>query len=173
MKCVVTGAAGFIGSHLCEELVRRGHDVWGLDSFIPYYARELKERNVVALRSSKAFHFHELDLRRDSLAPVLSDAEVIFHLAAMPGLVKSWSDFDLYTTCNVQATQRLLEGVVAARVQRRRRVAFVGDHLRGAIRRADQQPGGHLLQQQSPVPAAARPARPAGGAQGSATWFAP
>lgn len=111
MKCLVTGAAGFIGSHLCEELLRRGHQVIALDSFVPYYDAALKERNQTDALQQPHYQFHCLDLRSDPLEGVVSDIEVIFHLAAMPGLVKSWTDFDLYFTCNVQATQRLLEAI--------------------------------------------------------------
>ncbi len=111
MKCLVTGAAGFIGSHLCERLLRDGHDVVGLDAFIPYYPRPIKEANLTALRSHHGFSFHALDLRTDALAPALDGVEVVFHLAAMAGLVRSWTDFDLYQSCNLTATQRLLEAV--------------------------------------------------------------
>ncbi len=111
MKCVVTGAAGFIGSHLCEALLRAGHEVTGVDAFIPYYPQRIKEENLAEARAQRAFRFHQLDLRSDSLEAVLADAEVIFHLAAMPGLNQSWTDFDGYCTCNVQATQRLLDGI--------------------------------------------------------------
>jgi nucleoside-diphosphate-sugar epimerase len=108
---VVTGAAGFIGSHLCEELLRQGHEVTGLDGFIPYYPRPVKERNLAEPLSRPGFRFFPLDLRQDSLDSAVAGAEVIFHLAAMPGLVQSWTDFDGYSTCNVQATQRLLEAI--------------------------------------------------------------
>jgi len=111
MNCVVTGAAGFIGSHLCEHLLRQGHKVAGLDAFIPYYAAALKNRNLAIARANSAFTMHRVDLRTDSLDAALADAHVIFHLAAMPGLKQSWTEFDHYTTCNVQATQRLLEAV--------------------------------------------------------------
>ncbi|MFN0070708.1 MAG: NAD-dependent epimerase/dehydratase family protein [Chloroflexota bacterium] len=109
MRCLVTGAAGFIGSHLAERLVADGHDVVGLDCFMPYYPRPIKERNLAGLRSSGHFAFHELDLRSAELAPALDGVEVIFHEAAMAGLAASWVDFDLYMTCNIQATQRLLD----------------------------------------------------------------
>jgi len=115
MKCLVTGAAGFIGSHLCERLLRAGHDVTGLDAFIPYYPRALKEANLAWCLTQAGFVFHEADLRTDPLAGHVADAEVIFHLAAMAGLAKSWTDFDLYESCNVTATQRLLEAVVRSR----------------------------------------------------------
>jgi nucleoside-diphosphate-sugar epimerase len=111
MKILVTGAAGFIGSHLCERLLEAGHAVVGVDAFIPYYPRPLKEANLLAARTHPLFAFHDLDLRRDSLDLVLDGVEAVYHLAAMAGLVKSWTDFDLYQGCNLTATQRLLEGV--------------------------------------------------------------
>ncbi|MBI1916443.1 MAG: NAD-dependent epimerase/dehydratase family protein [Planctomycetes bacterium] len=111
MKCVVTGAAGFIGSHLCEELLRRGDEVVGVDAFIDYYDPAVKRRNLAGLDGRPGFQFHSLDLRTDPLDDVLAGTEVVFHVAAQAGLVKSWTDFDGYWTCNVQATQRLLEAV--------------------------------------------------------------
>lgn len=111
MKCLVTGSAGFIGSHLCERLLRDGHDVTGIDAFIPYYPRSLKEANLAGLRADGRYVHHNLDLRTDLIDPVLDGVEVIFHLAAMAGLTKSWTEFDLYQSCNLIATQRLLEAV--------------------------------------------------------------
>jgi nucleoside-diphosphate-sugar epimerase len=111
MKWLVTGAAGFIGSHLCEHLLRAGHTVVGVDAFIPYYPRAFKEQNLAAFRADRLFTFHTLDLRHDSLEAVLEGVEVVFHLAAMAGLARSWTDFDLYQSCNLTATQRLLESV--------------------------------------------------------------
>jgi nucleoside-diphosphate-sugar epimerase len=109
MKCLVTGAAGFLGSHLCELLLRAKHTVVGLDAFIPYYPRIVKEANLTGFRTHPAFYFHPLDLRCDPLDEALSGVEAIFHLAAMPGLTRSWTDFDLYESCNLVGTQRLLE----------------------------------------------------------------
>lgn len=109
MKCLVTGAAGFIGSHLCDHLLASGHEVVGVDAFLPYYARSVKLANLSIARRSPAFRLLELDLRQDSLHSALEGAEAIFHLAAMPGLPRSWTDFDLYESCNITATQRLLE----------------------------------------------------------------
>jgi nucleoside-diphosphate-sugar epimerase len=114
---LVTGAAGFVGSHLCEKLVAAGHSVRGLDAFIPYYPRPIKERNLANLRGSRSFAFHEVDLRTGSLAPLLEGVDTVFHVAAMAGLLKSWQQFDDYMTCNIQATQRLLDASVAAGVQ--------------------------------------------------------
>lgn len=109
MKCLVTGAAGFIGSHLCERLLESGHAVVGVDAFIPYYPRTIKEANLKVFRENPSFIFHELDLRRDPLDHVLKGVEVVYHLAAMAGLTKSWTEFELYETCNLLATQRLAE----------------------------------------------------------------
>ena len=110
--CIVTGAAGFIGSHLCKALLSAGHSVRGVDAFVPYYPRVLKEANLSALLPHPQFELLELDLRTDELAPALQGADVIFHLAAQAGLRRSWQDFDSYMTCNVLATQRLLEAAV-------------------------------------------------------------
>jgi UDP-glucuronate 4-epimerase len=109
VRCLVTGAAGFIGSHLCEALLVEGHEVAGLDAFIPYYPRAVKEANLAGLSAEPRFTFYERDLRSDDLSEPLEGVEVVFHIAAMGGLLLSWTNFDLYMTCNVQATQRLLE----------------------------------------------------------------
>ena len=111
-KIVVTGAAGFVGSHLSRKLLEMGHAVVGLDAFIPYYPRDLKEKNLAWQRDQSSFQFHEVDFRTDKLASLLEGADVVFHLAAQAGLLRSWSEFDSYMTCNVQATQRLLEATV-------------------------------------------------------------
>jgi nucleoside-diphosphate-sugar epimerase len=113
-RIVVTGAAGFIGSHLCERLIADGYHVVGVDAFIPYYPRPLKERNLADLRKSEQFTFHEIDLRTADLTPVIQDADAVIHLAAMAGLLRSWQEFDDYMTCNVLASQRLLAAAVDA-----------------------------------------------------------
>jgi nucleoside-diphosphate-sugar epimerase len=119
MICLVTGAAGFIGSHLCERLLADGWHVRGLDAFIPFYPRPVKEAALAECRKHPAFAFHAADLRDEPLGPLVADVEAVFHLAAMPGLPKSWTDFDLYESCNVRGTQRLLEAVRGSKTLRR------------------------------------------------------
>jgi nucleoside-diphosphate-sugar epimerase len=120
VNCLVTGAAGFIGSFLCERLLSLGHKVDGIDAFIPYYPRSLKETNLKAARSHDAFRFHEVDLRIDSLEPFVQSVDAIFHLAAMAGLAKSWTEFDLYASCNLTGTERLLEAIRQSGVKLKR-----------------------------------------------------
>jgi nucleoside-diphosphate-sugar epimerase len=112
MTCLVTGAAGFIGSHLCERLIRDGHRVRGVDAFITYYPRAIKEQNLTWLRSQSSFELSTLDLRTAALDEVCDGVDAVFHLAAMPGLPLSWTDFDLYQSCNLTGTHRLLETVL-------------------------------------------------------------
>lgn len=114
---LVTGTAGFIGSHLSERLIADGHSVIGVDAFIPYYPREIKERNLANLRNAERFTFHELDLRTADLAPLLHGADAVIHLAAMAGLLRSWQEFESYMTCNMFATQRLLAAAAQSGVR--------------------------------------------------------
>jgi UDP-glucose 4-epimerase len=110
MKCLVTGAAGFIGSHLAERLVELGHEVVGVDCFLDYYPRAVKERNLRALRQHARFRADERDLCRADLEPLLAGVEWVFHQAAQAGVRASWGrDFEIYALHNVLATQRLLE----------------------------------------------------------------
>jgi nucleoside-diphosphate-sugar epimerase len=119
MRCVVTGAAGFIGSHLCERLLAEGHAVTGIDCFTAYYSRSIKERNLAVNRDKPHFTFRELDLSTGPHPDALAGAEWIFHLAAMPGLTRSWLDFDLYNRHNLIATHRLLEAVTSCSTLKR------------------------------------------------------
>lgn len=114
----VTGCAGFIGSHLAEELLARDHAVIGVDAFTDYYARELKEANVDLLGGDANFQLLEADLAADPLEPLLEDVDGVFHLAAQPGVRGSWGGtFVLYARDNVVATQRLFEAALAANVR--------------------------------------------------------
>jgi nucleoside-diphosphate-sugar epimerase len=108
-RYAVTGAAGFIGSHLSEALLAQGHQVVGIDAFIPYYPREIKETNLRGLLGNPAFTFHEIDLRRPVDSTLFAECDAVFHLAAMAGLMLSWSELELYSTCNLLATQQVLE----------------------------------------------------------------
>lgn len=118
MRLLVTGAAGFIGSHLAERLLDLGHEVVGLDSFVPYYPRHLKEENLAGLLHRPGFRFLEIDLRTDDLAPALGEVDAVLNLAAMAGLARSWSDFQSYVGCNIAGLQRLLDAALAAGVSR-------------------------------------------------------
>jgi nucleoside-diphosphate-sugar epimerase len=115
VRCVVTGAAGFIGSHVAESLVQDGHEVVGIDCFTDYYPRSAKEENLSALRESARFRLVEARLQDADLAPLLEGASHVYHLAAQAGVRASWGrEFAHYTEHNVLATQRLLEAALAA-----------------------------------------------------------
>jgi UDP-glucuronate 4-epimerase len=106
---VVTGAAGFIGSHLCEALLGKGFAVHGVDSFSDHYARELKRLNVVPASTHERFALHELDIVDAPLDELVSEAECVVHLAARPGVRDSWSDFDDYARANILGTRAVLD----------------------------------------------------------------
>ncbi len=118
MRILVTGVAGFVGSHVAERLLADGHEVVGLDGFTDYYARPIKERNLSAVLGRPGFTFHELDLRRDPLTPAVDGVEAVIHEAAMPGLPRSWQDVEAYLDCNVLGVARLLEACRDAGVGR-------------------------------------------------------
>ena len=120
MRIVVTGACGFIGSHLCDRLLEAGHDVIGIDGFVPFYPREIKERNISGARGSKRFTLHETLLETaPRLDALLDGASAIYHLAAQAGVRSSWGgDFAGYVEHNIVGTQRLLEAAIQARIPR-------------------------------------------------------
>ena len=114
---LVTGAAGFIGSHLSEALLALGHPVRGLDSLAAHYSRELKQLNLAGALSHPEFSFHERDLLDPGLGELVEGAEFVFHLAARPGVRDSWHDFDDYAHSNILGTKALLDACVGRDVK--------------------------------------------------------
>lgn len=113
-RALVTGCAGFIGSHLTEHLLAQGLDVLGVDCFNENYGRREKLRNLEVARDWDAFEFVPVDLSRGDLGDLVAEVDVVFHLAAEPGVRASWGDeFERYVRNNVLATQQLLEAVRA------------------------------------------------------------
>lgn len=111
MKILVTGAAGFIGSHLTEALLGKGHDVLAIDALLPnLYPAARKKSNWDLLGNlQNAPKRIQIDLRESFQANVIEECEYIFHLAAMPGLSLSWEQTQLYIDCNLLATANLLK----------------------------------------------------------------
>jgi UDP-glucose 4-epimerase len=113
VKALVTGCAGFIGSHLTAALLDRGAAVVGVDCFSDYYPRAYKEKNIEESTLREGFRFAETSIQSADLPALLDGVTHVFHLAAQAGVRKSWGkDFATYTVNNVEATQRLLEACV-------------------------------------------------------------
>jgi len=113
MRCVVTGAAGFVGSTLVDSLLALGHDVTGIDCFVDYYPRKAKELNLAAAKQNSRFTLIEDNLLTVDITKLLDSAEWIFHQAAQAGVRASWGGyFRSYSDNNVLVTQRLLEHCV-------------------------------------------------------------
>ncbi|OHB59551.1 MAG: epimerase [Planctomycetes bacterium RBG_13_46_10] len=111
MKALVTGAAGFIGSHLCERLLAQNWEVVGVDNFDEFYDKKIKRHNIEGCLKNKIFHLIEADIR-DSAAidkAIGGDIEIIVHLAARAGVRPSIENPSLYTDVNVNGTMVLLE----------------------------------------------------------------
>jgi UDP-glucuronate 4-epimerase len=108
---LVTGGAGFIGSHLCERLLARGDAVIAIDNFDPFYARGLKEQNLAAARTSERFTFIEADCADEAAvqAAFARPVDAIVHLAAKAGVRPSLEDPLGYTRANIVGTQVMLE----------------------------------------------------------------
>jgi nucleoside-diphosphate-sugar epimerase len=119
VRALVTGAAGFIGSHLCAHLLDEGDEVLALDCFTPYYDRLRKEANLATISASPGFRFVEANIVEADLPALLRGIDVVFHLSAQPGVRSSWgSEFAGYVRDNVLATQLLLEAATAGAVRR-------------------------------------------------------
>jgi nucleoside-diphosphate-sugar epimerase len=109
-RYVVTGCAGFIGSHLTDALLELGHEVIGVDAYTDYYPRPQKESNLEEARRAAGLSLVEVDLSEGALEPLLENVDGIFHLAAQPGVRGSWgATFAHYVRDNILATQRLFE----------------------------------------------------------------
>ena len=109
MKILVTGCAGFIGSHLTERLLEK-NQIIGIDCFSDYYPREIKESNMSGFIKNPNFQFIEEDILKADLNNILSQVDVVYHIAAQAGVRASWGEnFKIYTDNDILATQRLLE----------------------------------------------------------------
>jgi nucleoside-diphosphate-sugar epimerase len=110
MKVLITGVAGFVGSHLAEKLLSENYDVVGIDKFLDNYPRRFKQKNLEPSLKHRNFKFLEEDLVGLNLRELLKDVSYVFHLAAQPGVRSSWGDeFIQYSQNNIMATQVLLE----------------------------------------------------------------
>jgi UDP-glucose 4-epimerase len=119
VKALVTGGAGFIGSHLSERLLDHGAEVIALDCFTDYYPRAIKEGNIAAALRRPGFRFVESSIADADLPSLLDGVTHVFHLAAQAGVRKSCGrEFQEYTTLNVDATQFLLEACVGRPIER-------------------------------------------------------
>lgn len=119
MRVLVTGAAGFVGSHLAEMLLEGEHEVVGVDSFSDYYSAARKRDNLAAIAKDPSFAFVEGDLNELDLGRLLDGVAVVYHLAGQPGVRASWgAEFDVYLAQNIASTQKLLEGARAAEIEK-------------------------------------------------------
>jgi UDP-glucose 4-epimerase len=133
MKALVTGAAGFIGSHLTGSLLDRGAEVVGIDCFTDYYPRPMKEANLDVNRARAGFTFVETSIQDADLPALLAGVTHVFHLAAQAGVRRSWgTDFRVYTSNNIDASQQLLEACVDRPIHRfvyASSSSLYGDHV--------------------------------------------
>ena len=118
MKILVTGGAGFIGSHLAESLSKQDHQVTVVDSISDFLYPSIDKLENVKAFNQKKIVFKKLDLAFDDLNEIVTGQDVIINLAAIPGLVKSWSHIDAYMSANVLALGRLLEACKSSEIKR-------------------------------------------------------
>jgi nucleoside-diphosphate-sugar epimerase len=119
IKAIVTGAAGFIGSGLSERLVESGWDVTGVDCFLDYYPRWIKEMNLTRLKDAPGFRLIEANVIDLDWVDLLAGTDVVFHLAAQAGVRASWgTSFRIYTRNNIDATQSMLEASKSSRLKK-------------------------------------------------------
>lgn len=110
MRCLVTGAAGFIGSHICQRLLEDGFSVTGIDIFTDFYPKWIKENNISLLQNKEKFKFISGDINGLNLDDLMEKTDLVFHLAAQAGVRTSWGrSFSIYTKNNIETTQNLLE----------------------------------------------------------------
>ena len=120
MRIAVTGHAGFIGSHLVRRLIELGHEVVGIDCLLPnLYPSEVKAQRLEELeRDCADLVSHVADLRTCDIAPLIVGCDVVINEAAMPGLMKSWSEFSTYVSCNLTAVEAISRACVETGVGR-------------------------------------------------------
>src|SRR6056297_2741193 len=119
MKALVTGTAGFIGSTLTEKLLKEGYEVIGVDCFIDYYPRKLKEKNMELFINNDNFTFIEKNILDLDLKELLKDIDYIFHQSAQAGVRASWGeDFEIYSDNNIMGTQKLLEAAKESNIKK-------------------------------------------------------
>lgn len=119
MRTLITGVAGFIGSHLAERLLSQGHQVVGIDCFTDYYPRPIKQANLEVAKAHNSFTFIEGDIVDLELEPIVRNVDWVFHQAAQAGVRASWGrTFEVYSKDNILATQRVLEAAKTAGLQK-------------------------------------------------------
>jgi len=119
MKCFVTGAAGFVGSTLCEKLLEKGFCVTGMDCFTDYYSMEIKKNNLKRCLEHSNFKLIEKDIIESNMEKLLDHIDFIFHQAAQAGVRNSWGkDFEIYNRNNILATQKILEALKTKKIKK-------------------------------------------------------